>query len=170
MLKGHTQACLGELTGPQLLPELYLSSLLTNPCRNRTGVYMNGGRSICHIRETSRVEGNDVGVLLMQRSCCHVGPNTVATEHELPEDDPDATDEQESAVNKVQKQLVKYHYCEMLEDNDGGKTVEKEEIEWSNTSRRDWEHAGKKSINDMRNRTCGVANVSTGPGGDCNIS
>ena len=30
--------------------------------------------------------------------------------------------------------------------------------------------SGRKSLVDMRNRACGVANVGTGPGGDCALS
>jgi len=30
--------------------------------------------------------------------------------------------------------------------------------------------SGRKSLVDMRNRACGVANVDTGPGGDCAVS
>jgi len=117
------------------------------------GIYMNGPRSICHIRGTAKVEKNDLGVLLMQRACCHAGEGTIPEGANGP-------------PNGTPARLSAFDGCELVEDD--GTEAEKQEKEWSRAVV-DGKTTGQKSIVDMRNRTCGVT-PDTGPGGDCLVS
>jgi hypothetical protein len=118
-----------------------------------SGIYVNGPRSICHVSRGVEVKRNDLGLLLAQRSCCHAHPESIFDETRGKE------------ANRTRMEV--FEGCEWVPD-DGTEAAEQEQ-EYSRSVVMG-KVSGRKSLVDMRNRACGVANVDTGPGGDCAVS